>query len=173
MGLGKTLSILSLVADTDSMTAAQAFSRMAPPPKSATCLIQQIVNSRATLLVCPLSTMYNWTSQLEVHFPAGRGLKWANYHGKGRTSLSANQLADHDLIITTYNMIQADYQSKTTALAYVRWFRIVLDEAHTIRNASTKQSAAACSLAAQRRWAVTGTPVQNRLEVSRNSHSPG
>lgn len=165
MGLGKTLSILSLVADTDSLAAAQAFSSKAPPPRGGYA-IQQILNSRATLLVCPLSTMYNWKDQLEKHFPKGlgQGLKWTNYHGKNRTLFTARQLADYDVVITTYNMIQADYQNSKAPLAYINWFRIVLDEAHAIRNASTKQSAAACTLAAERRWAVTGTPVQNRLE---------
>ncbi|CAI6233340.1 unnamed protein product [Periconia digitata] len=161
MGLGKTLSILSLVADTDSLAAAKAFSKKAPPPRSG---IANIVNSRATLLVCPLSTMYNWKDQLEKHFPVGKSLKWTNYHGKNRMQLSPHQLADHDVIITTYNMLQSDYQEKKAPLAYVHWFRIVLDEAHAIRNTSTKQSIAACNLAAERRWAVTGTPVQNRLE---------
>jgi SNF2 family DNA or RNA helicase len=43
-------------------------------------------------------------------------------------------------------------------------FRIVLDEAHAIREQSTAQSQAIFNLHAQRRWSVTGTPIQNRLE---------
>lgn len=166
MGLGKTLSILSLVADPESVAASNAFAQRAPPIKSAASMIQQVINSRATLLVCPLSTMYNWKEQLERHFPPGRGLKWTNYHGKDRSKFTPKILADYDLVITTYNMIQADYNDRGASLPYIHWFRIVLDEAHAIRNTSTKQSVAACTLAAQRRWAVTGTPVQNRLEVS-------
>lgn len=49
-------------------------------------------------------------------------------------------------------------------LQRIEWFRIVLDEAHTIKEAKTLQSRAVCNLVSPRRIALTGTPVQNRID---------
>ena len=46
----------------------------------------------------------------------------------------------------------------------VKWHRVVLDEAQAIKNYESKTSEAICNLEARNRWAISGTPVQNRLE---------
>ncbi len=50
-------------------------------------------------------------------------------------------------------------------LVQVDWLRVVLDEAHTIKNAATQTAKAAQAIKAERRWAVTGTPISNSLQV--------
>ncbi|KAK9115496.1 hypothetical protein Sjap_014443 [Stephania japonica] len=49
-------------------------------------------------------------------------------------------------------------------LARVRWFRVVLDEAQTIKNHRTQVARACCGLRAKRRWCLSGTPIQNSVE---------
>jgi SNF2 family DNA or RNA helicase len=49
-------------------------------------------------------------------------------------------------------------------LARVRWFRVVLDEAQTIKNFRTQVAKACCGLRAKRRWCLSGTPIQNAID---------
>lgn len=49
-------------------------------------------------------------------------------------------------------------------LAKVAWFRVVLDEAQTIKNHRTQVARACCSLRAKRRWCLSGTPIQNAID---------
>lgn len=162
MGLGKTLSILSLVVDEDSMAAAKAFAASPPKPIRQTQTFYK--NSRATLLLCPLSTMVNWANQIRDHFDPDRAPKFLFWHGADRKYLSVESLADVDLVITTYHMVAADALDTGKALGRIHWFRIVLDEAHQIRSGQSQQAIGVYNLMAERRWAVTGTPVQNRLD---------
>ncbi|XVE66388.1 hypothetical protein DITRI_Ditri08aG0076500 [Diplodiscus trichospermus] len=50
------------------------------------------------------------------------------------------------------------------ALARLAWFRVILDEAQTIKNHRTQVSRACCSLRAKRRWCLSGTPIQNTID---------
>jgi SNF2 family DNA or RNA helicase len=53
---------------------------------------------------------------------------------------------------------------KVSILHSVDWFRVVLDEAHNIKNKDTKQAQATYALKSENRWCLTGTPIQNKLE---------
>ena len=164
MGLGKTLSILSLVVGSLNDSCQWAKQKPPPRPDGESPLTR---NSKATLLVSPLSTIANWEEQIAAHVEPGT-LSYYVYHGNNRCQ-DIDQLSKYDMIITTYNIISSEYNGRSrkrdaSPLLQTNFFRIVLDEAHMIREQSTRQSQATCSLSAQRRWAVTGTPVQNRLD---------
>ena len=54
--------------------------------------------------------------------------------------------------------------SQAGALARANWFRVVLDEAQTIKNHRTQTARACCGLRAKRRWCLSGTPIQNSVD---------
>ncbi|XVF67050.1 hypothetical protein PTKIN_Ptkin10aG0089900 [Pterospermum kingtungense] len=54
--------------------------------------------------------------------------------------------------------------SSAGALARLAWFRVILDEAQTIKNHRTQVARACCSLRAKRRWCLSGTPIQNAID---------
>ncbi|GAA5920321.1 hypothetical protein JCM1841_004530 [Sporobolomyces salmonicolor] len=237
--------------------------------------------SRATLIVCPLSTVQNWESQFEEHTRAveideaggrtiqvgvkaeeeseeetegsdGSGSDGKNkvksrtkrkalsiyiYHGTSRLA-DPHKLADYDVVITTFSTLGSEYSRQVRAeeeredaeeaakelaakrkdevaegitevfgfgadgevliappgtviggkeeeeeekkpkakrkrkriegsgvspLQAVQWFRVVLDEAHIIKEHRTIQARAACDLSTSRRICLTGTPLQNSL----------
>lgn len=164
MGLGKTLSILSLVAAT--LPESRKWESMIPHPG----LVRSspgIRNTRTTLLVSPLSAVNNWVMQIKEHLKPN-AISYYVFHGSSRTT-DVEELSKYDLVITTYSIVLSELSGRgskrgVSPLTKMNMFRIVLDEAHTIREQSAAQTQAIFRLNSQRRWSVTGTPVQNRLE---------
>ncbi|KZT56200.1 hypothetical protein CALCODRAFT_497639 [Calocera cornea HHB12733] len=152
MGLGKTLTMLSLVLATQAEEV-HGF-------------------SNATLVVVPLSVLSNWEGQIAEHFVPGK-LSAHVYHGGGR-NISAKQLAKLDVVITTYQTVVSEMDKptgtsgpskkktkRTMPLFEVKWKRVILDEGHTVRSPRALMTQAVGALEADRRWIVTGTPIIN------------
>ncbi|KAI0600873.1 hypothetical protein F4775DRAFT_543860, partial [Biscogniauxia sp. FL1348] len=146
MGLGKTLSLLALICSRlDSLQVANAGSEK---PKT-------------TLIVTPKSTLYGWQAQIARHIGAGQ-VSMLIYHGSDRHRLSS-QFKDVDIVLTTYEILRSERTLKGPLYSQL-WWRVVLDEAHHIRNRESQVFEACCQVRAQYRWCLTGTPVQNSLE---------
>ncbi|OJJ67705.1 hypothetical protein ASPBRDRAFT_186336 [Aspergillus brasiliensis CBS 101740] len=143
MGLGKTLSALALVCNSLDRHQESALTSV---PKG-------------TLIVTPKSTIYGWESQIKRHIHPEQ-IQWLTYHGYKRHELDKS-LDKYDAVLTTYDTLNAE--GEEGSLLNHEWQRIILDEAHRIRNSSSKTFRTVCSLQAQYRWCLTGTPIQNRL----------
>ncbi|XP_074657843.1 uncharacterized protein LOC141910879 [Tubulanus polymorphus] len=126
--------------------------------------------TRGTLIVCPLSVLSNWVDQLEEHVDARVHLAIYSYYGPQRCKRVA-LLEKQDIVLTTYMTLATDWREannpKTmtkSPLHEVKWLRVVLDEGHIIRNPKAQQTKAIVDLTAERRWVLTGTPIQNSIK---------
>jgi superfamily II DNA or RNA helicase len=105
-----------------------------------------------SLVVAPTSVVHAWRAQLERFRP---GLSFSLYHGPER-ALDAGA----DVTLTTWAILRLDRD----ALCRVEWDCAVLDEAQAIKNPDSQVARAAFALRARFRLALSGTPVENRLE---------
>jgi hypothetical protein len=105
-----------------------------------------------TLVVCPTSVLHNWAAEARRFRP---GLRVSVYHGPGRV---LDETAD--LTITSYALLRLD----AARLAARPWRAVFLDEAQAIKNPDSQVSRAAFALPAELRLALSGTPVENRLD---------
>ncbi|MCX6700137.1 MAG: DEAD/DEAH box helicase [Methanomicrobiales archaeon] len=110
------------------------------------------------LLICPMSVVGNWGREVNRFSPS---LKVCIHHGAARCKGDEfiRMVSGYDLVLTTYHLAGRDLEP----LSQVPWSAVILDEAQNIKNPQTNQSKAVRSIHADRRVALTGTPVENRL----------
>ena len=104
------------------------------------------------LVVCPKSVVFNWASEIAKFRPGLRAV----VHERGPLPAAA----DADVVLTTYARLRLD----ADVFAKEGWDAVVLDEAQAIKNQDSQTARAAFRLNAVFRIALSGTPVENRLE---------
>ena len=164
MGLGKTIEALALIAATVSEAEQFGKEKLVRSGEEDSLFLS---HTKATLLVSPLSAVKNWEDQMTEHLKPG-AFTYCVYHGPNRIQ-NAFELSKFDVVITTYGTVASDFSGRSSKgtvspLRQLRWFRVILDEAHTIRESRAAQSQAIFNLGSQRRWCLTGTPIQNRID---------
>lgn len=143
MGLGKTVMLMALMAHCKEKRLALTDNRDAPT---------------TTLVVAKLSVLPQWEEELKTK----TSLSSLVYYG-GK-SVNMEDLRNVDVVVTTYGTVQGDFKRNNSCLFHYSWLRVILDEAHCIRNHRTMASKACCNLRATHRWCVSGTIIQNSLE---------
>lgn len=167
MGLGKTIEMLSLIHTNRHQSTEK-------PRRTATGVLR---NLPTTLVVAPMSLLSQWELETEASSKEGMPpVKAFVYYGNEKRTNLQLLLATRgapDIIITSYGTVLSEYTKLLTTksdgsedggLFSVMFYRIVLDEAHHIKNRMSKTARACYELMAQHRWALTGTPIVNRLE---------
>jgi len=137
MGLGKTIQVLSLL-----------------------LVLKKQAKGEPSLLIAPASLLANWAAELDRFAPS---LKVMVAHtsvlsNESIKKISTEALTDVDVVITSYgSLLRIPWLTQTF------WRLAVLDEAQAIKNPNAKQTRSAKMLKASSRFALTGTPVENRL----------
>lgn len=123
------------------------------------CHLKEVYNKTGpSLIICPLSVLYSWCSEIAKWAPS---LKYLRFHSSNPESLDVSNLAAYDMVITTYEM------AKAPSLRTL-WFRqqfnlLVLDEGHRIKSQDTQISQAVRKIHSETRLILTGTPLANNL----------
>lgn len=178
MGLGKTIEMLSLIHTHRS--------EVVKDESAATMNLPRLQNTSAavepapytTLVVAPMSLLAQWHAEAEKASKEGT-LRAIVYYGSEKAvnlqklCCASNAANAPNVIITSYGTVLSEFNQVAAqdgnrgshgGIFSLDYFRIILDEAHYIKNRSSKTAKACYELRAKHRWVLTGTPIVNRLE---------
>ena len=136
-------------------------------------LFMNDMSKRPNLVVGPTVSLIQWKNEIEMH--TGGRLKVLLFHGANRLS-SPEEVNKYDVILTSYAVLESCYRKQNygfkrqnqlkrekSPLHNTQFYRVILDEAHNIKDRTSGTARAANQLKTYKRWCMTGTPLQNRI----------
>ena len=135
MGLGKTVQVLSYLLSIKELGE----------------------EALPSLIVCPASLVLNWAEECQKFTPELRCIVVDG--GAAHRAALAEQWEGADLVVTSYDLLRRD----EALYADRKFYACILDEAQAIKNHTTQKYKAVCRVNSRVRFALTGTPVENRL----------
>jgi E3 ubiquitin-protein ligase SHPRH len=177
MGLGKTVELIALMCLNRRHDSCQVDGVGIP---STDEMSRKPQKSRATLIITPPSIVEQWKQELEEHAP---GLKVVQYNGLNASKRRSgdetiSELADHDVVLTTYNVVGREihyarersdrqlrdrrrYEPPKSPLTQISWWRVCLDEAQMVESGVSQAAQVARLIPRVNSWAVSGTPLRS------------
>ncbi|ORX97539.1 hypothetical protein K493DRAFT_329452 [Basidiobolus meristosporus CBS 931.73] len=139
MGMGKTIQMISLL--------------LSEP------------RGKPNLVVAPTVALMQWHSELTTHTDS-----------LSNRTVDMEEIKKHDVVLTTYSIIESGFRKQeygfkrkgdlikeNSILHKIGWYRIILDEAHNIKDRSCNTARSVFALESSRKWSLSGTPLQNRV----------
>jgi hypothetical protein len=108
-----------------------------------------------SLVIAPKSVQENWGAEVARFYPKLRTLTWKT--GEIEDNIDPKKF---DLLIINY----AQLRNRSEHLKALAWNAVIVDEAQNIKNPTSQSAQVACALNSNHRLALTGTPIQNKLE---------
>ncbi|BFG14081.1 hypothetical protein CerSpe_003540 [Prunus speciosa] len=163
MGLGKTVMTIALILARPGRRSSNSI-EIAKRRRIDSDTSTPFKPRGGTLVVCPMSLLSQWKDELETHSESESISIFVHYGGYRSTDPKV--ISVQDVVLTTYGVLSTSYKSdgENSIFHQIDWYRVVLDEAHSIKSSKTQVAQAAFALSSHCRWCLTGTPIQNNLE---------
>ncbi len=109
-----------------------------------------------TLVIAPTTVVFNWEAEIQKFAPTLTCLKLQG----GERKQFFKKINDYDVVITSYALVRRDIEK----LKDINFRYVILDESQNIKNATSQTAQAVKKLSSQHKLALSGTPIENKLE---------
>ena len=109
-----------------------------------------------SLVIAPTTVVFNWESEIQKFAPTLSCLKLQG----GERKQFFDKIPEYDVVITSYALLRRDIKK----LKDINFRYVILDESQNIKNATSQTAQAVKQLTSQHKLALSGTPIENKLE---------